>query len=133
MSVQRRPLVLSSLAALLPVAGAAATSPITLVPPEADARFERAYFGIHVHNDGAQRNWPDIPIGALRLWDADVGWAYLEREEGRFDFRRLDEYVDWAAQRGVEVLLTLGVTPPWASARPAEPGAYGLGTAAEPV
>ena len=131
--MQRRPLLLSSLAALLPGAGAAALPSLTLLPPEADARFERAYFGMHVHNDGQQRHWPDIDIGALRLWDADVGWAYLERETGRFDFKRLDEYVDWATQRGVEVLLTLGVTPAWASARPTEAGAYGPGTAAEPA
>ncbi len=104
-----------------------------LVPAGAPARFEPAYFGIHVHNDGDQRRWPDIPVGSLRLWDADVSWTYLEPKPGVFDFDRLDEYVAWATARRMEILLPLGVTPTWASARPQEVGAYGKGTAAEPA
>jgi hypothetical protein len=45
----------------------------------------------------------------------------------------MDEYVEWADSRGVKIVIALGVTPRWASARPNEPGAYGLGTAAEPA
>lgn len=122
-------------AGLMPLSGgvARAAAPLTLLPPAGDARFDRAYFGLHVHNEGSARHWPEIGIGSLRLWDADVSWAYLERVQGRFDFRRLDEYLDWARARGVEVLLPLGVTPSWASARPLEDGAYGKGTAAEPA
>jgi len=130
--MRRRELLAAGLTPMLSGAADAAT-PLTLLPPGGDAVFERAYFGMHVHNDGKVRNWPEIGIGSLRLWDADVSWAYLERVEGRFDFRRLDEYLDWAKARGVEVLLPLGVTPTWASARPAEDGAYGKGTAAEPA
>lgn len=130
--MRRRELLAAGLTPVLSgTAGAAA--PLTLLPPGGDALFERAYFGLHVHNEGAARHWPEIGIGSLRLWDADVSWAYLERVQGRFDFRRLDEYLDWAKARGVEVLLPLGVTPPWASARPQEDGAYGKGTAAEPA
>lgn len=121
-------------AGAVPMLGGAsrAAAPLTLLPPGGDAVFERAYFGMHVHNEGGW-NWPEIGIGSLRLWDADVSWAYLERIDGRFDFRRLDRYLEWAGRQGVEVLLPLGVTPPWASARPDEAGAYGKGTAAEPA
>jgi Cellulase (glycosyl hydrolase family 5) len=102
------------------------------VPPEAQARFEPAYFGLHVHNNGNQRNWPDIPIGSLRLWDAGVMWDGIEARPNQFDFGRLDMYVEWAGQRGIEVLLPLGVPPRWASARPDEAAPYGPGSAAEP-
>ena len=91
--MRRRELLAAGLTPMLSGAADAAT-PLTLLPPGGDAVFERAYFGMHVHNDGKVRNWPEIGIGSLRLWDADVSWAYLERVEGRFDFRRLDEYLD---------------------------------------
>lgn len=119
--------------ALLPAAGRAQVQPIELLAAGSSARFEPAYFGMHVHNNGSERNWPDIPIGSLRLWDADVSWAYLERRRGEFDFRRLDEYIGWTTRRGIEAVVPLAVTPPWASARPQEKGAYGPGTSAEPA
>jgi len=114
-------------------AGAAGVEALTLEPPGAAAPISRAFFGIHVHNDGTQRHWPDIPVGSLRLWDAGVAWASLEPRRGQWDFRLLDEYLAWARGRGVEVLLTLGMTPRWASARPDEASAYGPGLAAEPA
>lgn len=111
----------------------AATPPISLVPSSAmPAKFNRPFFGMHVHNNGGQRNWPNIPIGSIRLWDARVDWASLEQQQGIWQFARLDEYMAWADAHGVEVLLPLGVTPRWASARPGEKGAYGPGSAAEP-
>ena len=112
--------------------GNAEKATISLVPSN-QAIFARTYFGMHVHNNGAQRNWPDIPIGSIRLWDARVGWMYLEQQKNVWQFERLDEYVDWAESHGVDVLLPLGVPPRWASARPNERGAYGLGSAAEPA
>jgi Cellulase (glycosyl hydrolase family 5) len=119
--------------ALLPGSSRSQAQPIELLTTGTTARFEPAYFGMHVHNNGSERNWPDIPIGSLRLWDADVSWAYLERRRGDFDFRRLDEYVGWTMRRGIEAVVPLAVTPPWASARPQEKGAYGPGTSAEPA
>jgi hypothetical protein len=44
----------------------------------------------------------------------------------------LDRYVELAASHNVEILLTLGLTPEWASARPSESSAYKAGNAAEP-
>lgn len=106
--------------------------PISLIVPNEKGTFSRAFFGMHVHNSGNSRNWPNIPIGSIRLWDADVTWKSLEPEKGTWNFKKLDEYVEWAQSHEVEVLLVLGVPPLWASARPNEIGAYGPGSAAEP-
>ena len=46
---------------------------------------------------------------------------------------QLDRLVQLAADHQVEVLLPLGLTPAWASARPSEPSAYRPGQAAEPA
>lgn len=105
----------------------------TLIPPGGNAVFGKAYFGAHVHNTDKQRNWPDIPLGSLRLWDTRTGWLHVEPQRGNWQFDRLDEFVEWAESRGVKVVLPLGITPRWASARPNEEGAYGAGTAAEPA
>ena len=77
--MRRRDLLAAGVTPLLH-GSAGAMTPLTLLPPGGDARFERAYFGLHVHNEGAW-NWPEIDIGSLRLWDADVSWAYLERAD----------------------------------------------------
>ncbi len=91
-----------------------------------------SYFGLHIHRADAGSPWPTFNFGSWRLWDAHVGWVELQPERGRWDFRRLDRYLDLAEQAGVEVLLPLGRTPWWASARSEEKSAYGPGQAAEP-
>ena len=90
------------------------------------------FFGMHIHNATTSTPWPVIPFGTWRLWDASVAWPDLEPERDAWDFQRLDACVALAEKHGVEILLPLGLTPNWASARPDEPGAHGPGTAAEP-
>ena len=97
------------------------------------------YFGMHIHRNNEKLPWPEVPFGALRLWDAGVSWPYLEPERDKWDFSRLDVYINLATQHHVEVLLPLGLTPTWASARPEEKSAYNsanvsrdTGWAAEP-
>lgn len=111
-------------------------APLTLQPPGHAAGFPRTFFGMHVHlNPGQPERWPPPAIGSLRLWDGRVSWPHLEPQRGQWRFDRLDHYVDWASAHGVEVLLPLGLSPAWASARPEEPSAYGrqgAGWAAEP-
>lgn len=92
----------------------------------------REYFGLHMHSADAGTAWPAVPFGSWRLWDAHVAWKDLEPERGRWDFARLDRYVAMAALTRTELLLPLGLSPRWASSRPAEPSAYGPGHAAEP-
>lgn len=94
---------------------------------------ERAvYFGMHMHRADEGTKWPAAGFGSWRLWDANVAWPSLEPDRGRWDFARLDRYVAMARLTGVEVLLPLGLSPGWASARPAERSSYAPGNAAEP-
>lgn len=103
---------------------AACTTPATAIPP--------SYFGMHFHRIGAGTPWPSIPVGSWRLWDAHVAWPNLEPERGKWDFKRLDQYVAMAQLAGTTILLPLGLSPRWASARPSERGNYQPGAAAEP-
>jgi hypothetical protein len=78
--------------------------------------------------------WPDVPLGAWRLWDAYVTWYELEPRRNEFDFASLDKYVTLARQKHVKVLLPLAGSPPWASARPTEIKEDNrAGSAAEPA
>src|SRR5258708_39769235 len=94
------------------------------------------FFGMHIHHmlTGAAQPtpWPAIPFGSWRLWDAYVVWPALEPEKGKWNFSTLDKYVAMAEEHHVEILLTLGLTPPWASTRPEEKSGYSPGNAAEP-
>jgi hypothetical protein len=99
------------------------------------------YFGTHFHrllrvpndNEARETAWPAGQIGALRLWDSGTRWADLEPARGSFRFDRLDGYLVRAEAQGVPVLMVLGSAPRWAAVRPAEPGPYGPGSAAEPA
>lgn len=117
----------AALAAVLtpavPVATALAGSP----------QVERAYFGLHLHSAHAGIDWPTVPFGSWRLWDADVTWKDLQPGPGQWDFRRLDHDVELGRRHGVEMLLPLALTPRWASSRPDEASAYGPGHAAPPA
>lgn len=112
-------------------------------PLPVESRVDRAYFGFHAHrlverhpgpaNGNQLSPWPDLPFGSWRLWDAYVAWPNLQPQRGRWNFNTLDKYVDMADAAGVEILLPLGLSPTWASARPQEPSSYRPGNAAEPV
>ena len=92
-----------------------------------------SYFGMHFHKLDAGTAWPrDAGIGSWRLWDAGVLWADIETQKGRRDFTKLDRYVAMANLLKIDLAMTLGMTPTWASARPAEKAPYGPGKAAEP-
>ena len=90
------------------------------------------FFGMHIHRAAAGTPWPSVPFGTWRLWDAGVAWPQLEPESGRWNFQLLDRYVALADQQGTDILLTLGLTPTWASSHPSESSAYAPGNAAEP-
>ena len=96
------------------------------------------FFGMHIHRalypdpEDEVRAWPKVRFGAWRIWDAGVTWRDLEPKKGQWQFEKLDRYVALAERHRVKLLLTLGQTPQWASARPMEAGPYGKGCAAEP-
>ena len=114
------PAVLGVMLTGMPVAGCAET-----VSPD--------YFGMHFHRPERVTSWPVAGAGSWRLWDARVQWAHLQPAKKAWRFDKLDRYVDMAAAHNVSVLLPLGLSPRWASARPHERSAYGEGLAAEPA
>ena len=94
----------------------------------------KRYFGMHIHRALKLPTWPQIGFGSWNLWDADnVTWVRLEPLRGQWHFEVLDQLVDLAQQNDVELMYTLALTPPWASARPDEWCPYGRGCAAEPA
>ena len=89
--------------------------------------------GFHVHDPA---NIPAAVLagyGAIRLWDSATDWAKINPQQGVWDFSKVDTYLANAEAAGLTVMLTLGLTPRWASARPDEPAVYGPGSAAEPA
>jgi|ERR1700674_46132 len=107
---------------------------ISLHPPTVS--IPTSLFGMHIHHmlrGAAQPTpWPAIPFGTWRLWDAYAAWPWVEPEKGKWDFANLDKYVSQAEQNRIDVLLPLGLSPTWASARPTEKSGYSPGYAAEP-
>jgi glycosyl hydrolase family 39 (putative alpha-L-iduronidase) len=89
-------------------------------------------FGMHMHYAGKGTPWPSVPMAEWRLWDAYVSWADLEPQKGEWHFETLDRYVALAEEHHAGILLVLGQSPAWASARPRERSPYHPGNAAEP-
>jgi Glycosyl hydrolases family 39 len=77
-----------------------------------------SYFGMHFHHLNAETPWPDMPVPEWRIWDAYVTWHDLEPYRNQWRFDRLDGYVALAEKHGTGILLPLGMSPTWASARP---------------
>lgn len=93
-----------------------------------------SYFGMHIHRGISPGRWPSVRFHGWRLWSAFCAWPDLEPSKGDWRFETLDGYVAQAERNGVEVMLLLGLSPAWASARPTEPSIFGTpGWAAEPA
>jgi hypothetical protein len=127
----KRLLAAAAVGALPPIAYGLSRGRLELQPPV--RVIDRRYFGLHLHRADAGTTWPPVRFGSWRLWDAYVAWPYLEPKRGEWDFKRLDKYVAMAELTGVDILLPLGLTPAWASARPNEKSSYNPGNAAEPA
>ncbi len=111
--------------------------PLGITAPSTAVPFN--YFGMHIHKTVDQHYpgfvltpWPKIPFKSWRLWDTQTTWRQLEPKKGVWRFNMLDQYVALAEEHHVDILMTLGQTPAWASARPTEK-TYFPGTAAEPT
>lgn len=89
---------------------------------------DRTFFGMHIHWNDTSRQLAMPPIGSLRLWDTRTNWHNLEPKRGQWDFRKLDKHVTLAGENNIEILMTLGAPPRWASLRPDHDGPYGPGT-----
>jgi len=103
---------------------------IHLAPPQQPV--PATLFGMHFHHVGGVTPWPSVPIAEWRLWDTHVAWPDLEPKKGQWHLETLDAYLTLAAQHHAAVLLPLGLSPQWASARPMEHSVYQPGFAAEP-
>jgi hypothetical protein len=112
---------------------AAAACCLTTASAAAENPGADPFFGLHLHRADSSTAWPAAAFGSWRLWDAGVAWPDLQPRPGQWDFSRLDRYVAMAQRAGVDLLLPLGLTPAWASARPTEPSHYQPGWAAEPA
>ena len=120
--------ILSSVMVFPPVC---AEKPGQLTTPQEEV--PQAYFGMHIHRAGGATPWPSVPVKEWRLWDARVAWPDIEPQKGQWRFQTLDAYLALAAAHGANVIVPLGLSPRWASARPNEPSVYQPGFAAEPL
>jgi hypothetical protein len=92
---------------------------VSLHPPA--AAVPRTLFGMHIHHYQGPTPWPDIDFGSIRLWDMYGSWKDLEYKKGDWHFGAVDKYVTAAQQHNVEPVLTLALSPTWASSRPNDP------------
>lgn len=115
------------LALLLGVAGSGQAAVFERKQPVAPA-----FFGLILHRAHTTTPWPETRFGSWMLWDSYLKWSDLEPAEGDWRFDAFDRQVQLGSQHGVELVYTLGQTPAWASAQPAQRFAYGPGTGAMP-
>lgn len=94
----------------------------------------RTFFGLHIFYPERLEQWPPIGFGSWRLWDTrGITWADLNPAPDAWNLGLLDRVVNMGEAAGVEMLMTLGQTPAWASSRPLEPSPHGPGAAAPPA
>jgi len=90
----------------------------TRLPLPPSGAIPEQLFGMHIHRADSQTPWPEVQFGAWRIWDAGVSWNKLQPKPGAFVFDKLDRDVQLASEHNVRVLLTLGISPTWASSEP---------------
>lgn len=86
-------------------------------------RIDSRFFGIHLNRLGVHRGWPGFDPGLVRMWDAGTTWADLQPTRGPIDWarnphaQRMDLFADHLkhSRTGASLLVTLGMTPPWAA------------------
>ncbi|MFA7315958.1 MAG: endo-1,4-beta-xylanase [Sulfuricella sp.] len=113
--------------ALAPAASAPAAAALHLVQPN--------FFSLHMvwpTRRPYAENFPTVPVGAWRAILPELHWFSLEPRKGEWKFDKLDIAMRLMESRGVDVLLTLGQTPAWASSNPTKKGAYVFGQDAPP-
>ncbi|MDP1863756.1 MAG: endo-1,4-beta-xylanase [Thiobacillus sp.] len=76
--------------------------------------------------------WPEARFHSWRIITPETEWRGLEPQKGKWHFENLDSAVARARARGIQIMLTLGQTPPWAAARPMEKVPNGWGASSEP-
>jgi hypothetical protein len=138
-SLPSRRTLLKRVAAFMAVPAAFGTSLVFATSAGAQTRVDQKFFGLHIHKldvpypDGGRTQWPFLQFGSWRIWNSYTAWLDLQPTATSWDFSRLDLYLNLAEKAKVDVLLTLGRTPTWASARPLEKRGNMPGSTAEPT
>lgn len=105
-----------------------------LMEPYTTAPIPDTFFGMHINKLGVHHKWPGLNTKLVRLWNTGTTWRDIEPQKGRWDFFRLDMYVNHVAKNdpAANILYTLGKTPQWASSTPNVNGLYGAGASGAP-
>lgn len=122
---------LLGLIAWLVLAGAACAQS-KIVNPSFLRPIPESYFGMHVRWGATTPYWPKIRFYSWRVITPETTWYGLQPQQNEWQFSALDRAVKRAEEHGIEVVLTLGQTPPWAAARPLEKVPNGWGASSEP-
>jgi len=65
--------------------------------------------------------WPTIPFHGQRLWETRTTWADMNPSQGVYDWSHLDKWLKEGREHKVAYMLTLALTPQWASSAPDDP------------
>jgi hypothetical protein len=89
-------------------------------PPGGTSSSKNAdFFGLHIHS--TLTPWPTLGFGGFRLWDTETRWAQIEKSQGVYDFRILDNFLAELSSHSIStVVYTFGQVPIWASSNPAD-------------
>ena len=91
-------------------------SPLQATAASKPQPIPRQLFGMTTH---WFQPWPEINIAGVRLWSTHTTWANLNPSIGVYDWTILDQWLDFANQHNAtETILTLAMTPQWASSNP---------------
>lgn len=82
-----------------------------------------AFFGMHITCNGwngttcGPFNWPTVPIGSLGK-PSCTGWHFIQQSRGTYNWSTLDQYVNLAQQKNVDLIYTFYGVPSWAVSTP---------------
>src|SRR4051812_24400007 len=85
-----------------------------LAPMTAQTAIPSTFFGMHLHNTS---HWPSVPFKAMRMASGD-SWATINTSENVYNWNGLDNWVNTAQSKGVDVMFPMNRTPQWASSNP---------------
>ncbi len=68
---------------------------------------EKPQFGVAVHCDQFAEPLQKVITGNIDFIQVPLRWSRIEAEEGRFDFTRMDRWIEWAVRSG-KVPVTAG-------------------------